>query len=169
MKLFIFLTLFCTTFLFGAPESERVYSTCELLADPQQFNHKIVSVRGDVQAGLEGSWVEDSECKEPFLVGGLSLPKAISLSYRTESGDEPPRNSSHIKQVTEEINKISKGTKAVKLVVTYKGLFETREKWVTLVLPSGDKQLWGLGHLNGFPAQLVIIDMSDPVTSKAKR
>ena len=53
-------------------------------------------------------------------------------------------------------------------MLTYTGTFETRLDWKVLTLGSGEKQLYGFGHLNAFPAQLVITDIGNPVIIENK-
>ena len=152
--------------LAGAEEAERVYSVCELLADPRQFNGKTIRVRGIVEGGMEGSWLESDDCPERFYVGENSLPKAISLSYQSEYGPAPPRNMAHIQRVDQQIRQKRRRAKSGILLLTHTGIFETRTDWKVLNYGSGRKQLWGFGHGNYFPAQLVIMDISDPVVIK---
>ena len=100
------------TVLVGAEEGERVYSVCELLAKPQQFKGKSVRVRGVVEGGTEGAWLKSGECPERFYVGENSLPRAISLSYQSEYGSPPTRNTSHIERVEQQIREQRRKTKS---------------------------------------------------------
>ncbi len=154
--------------LTGAEEAGHVYSVCELLANPQRFNGRTIKVRGIVEGGMEGSWLESDNCPERFYVGEYSLPKAISLSYRSEFGVAAPRNMAHIERVDQQIQKKLRKMKSSVLLLTHTGVFEARTAWKLLNNGSGDKRLWGFGHLNGFPAQLVIIDIEDPLIVRKK-
>jgi hypothetical protein len=142
----------------GAEDADRVYSVCELLASPNEFDGKAVKVRGDVEGGFEGAWLESKDCPEQFYAEGYSLPKKISLAYRSAFGREAVRNEKHIRQVEDRVKHSSKNAKS-DLAVIRTGIFETRKVWMILTLASGEKQLWGFGHLNGFPAQLVVTDL----------
>ncbi|HZT68775.1 MAG TPA: hypothetical protein VFC10_03365 [Terriglobia bacterium] len=164
----IILWLIVGTALGGAQDRGRVYSVCELLAAPQQFNGKSVKVRGAVEGGTEGAWLKSNDCPERFYVGENSLPKAISLSYQSEFGNTPARNTAHIERVEQQIKEAQRKMKSSVLTLTYTGIFETRTDWKTATLASGEKQLWGFGHLNAFPAQLVILDIADPVIVETK-
>jgi len=141
----------------------RVYTVCELLANPQSFNRKAVRVRGIVEGGTEGAWLESSDCPGKFYVGKRSLPNAISLSYQSEFGDAPPRNSAHIERVERQIKEKQRKMKSSVVTLTYSGVFETRTDWIASTSSTGDVQLMGFGHLNSFPAQLVVVDIGEPV------
>lgn len=156
------------TALSGGEDAEHVYSVCELLANPQQFNGKLVKVRGIVEGGMEGSWLKSDDCLERFYVGENSLPKAISLSYQSEFGVAPPRNMAHIERVDRQIREKRQKAKSGVLLLTHTGVFETRTDWKLLNNGAGDKRLWGFGHLNTFPAQLVVVDIADPVIVQKK-
>lgn len=156
------------TVLAGPEEGDRVFSVCELLAKPQQFTGKFVMVRGAVEGGTEGAWLKSGECPERFYVGENSLPRAISLSYQSEYGNTPARNTTHIERVEQTIREQRRKTKSDVLMLTYTGIFETRADWKVLTLGSGEKQLCGFGHLNSFPAQLVVLDIADPVSVEKK-
>ena len=143
----------------GFAQTTRIYSICELLASPRSFQGAIVSVKG-IAVGSEGAWLSADSCGISFVVGDLSLVKALFLSYRSETGRKVNRNSTHIKTVELELaRRWALGVKDIELV--YTGVFETRESWVVLK-DSGRGRIWGLGHDNAFPAQLVITDISDP-------
>lgn len=159
----IILWLSVGTVLAGAADAERVYSVCELLAAPQQFNGRSVKVRGVVEGGMEGAWLKSNDCPERFYVGDNSLPKAISLSYQSEYGDTPARNTVHIERVEQQIREMQRRVKSSVLTLTYTGIFETRTDWKATTLASGEKHLWGFGHLNAFPAQLVVVNIEDPL------
>jgi hypothetical protein len=146
--------------LAGAGESEHVYTVCELLAKPEQFNGKLLKVRGIVEGGMEGAWLKSDDCPNRFHIGENSLPNAISLSYQSEHGTAPPRNAVHIKQIEQQIR--GKQRKTSVLILTYTGIFETRTDWKIVTSGNGEKHLWGFGHLNAFPAQLVVADIADP-------
>ena len=153
--------------LTGAQDAERVYSVCELLVNPQQFNGKTVKVRGIVEGGMHGAWLKSDDCPEPFYVGENSLPREISLSYQSEYGSAPPPNTAHMERVERQIREMLRKTKSGILMLTYTGIFETRTDWKVIIL-AGEPRLWGLGHLNTFPAQLVVTDKADPVVAKRK-
>jgi hypothetical protein len=101
-------------------------------------------------------------------VGEDSLPRAISLSYQSEFGSAPPRNKAHIERIEQQIKEKQRKTKSSLLMLTYTGIFETRTDWKAATLASGEKRLWGFGHLNTFPAQLVVVDIADPLIVQKK-
>jgi len=151
----------------GAENAERIYTVCEVLSRPGQFNGKLLKVRGIVEGGMEGSWLKSDECPERFYVGGNSLPNAVSLSYQSEYGIAPPRNTVHIELVQRQIQ--GKVRKTNVLIMTYTGIFETRTAWKVVTSGTGENHLWGFGHLNAFPAQLVVTDIDDPQVVVKKR
>jgi hypothetical protein len=124
-------------------------------------------VQGIQDGGLEGSWLRGESCPANISVDGLTLSKAIWLDYRSEYGIKVERNEAHIKKVYRELRKRpSKEFRNVPLI--YSGVFETRDKWVIFHDSSGQGRLWGFGHLNGCPAQLVLIDVEYP-SAKPKK
>ncbi len=153
--------------LAGAESGEHVYSVCELLATPHEFNQRIIRVRGIVEGGMEGAWLRDESCPGRFRVGERSLAMAIWLSYQSEYGSPPPRHKAHIDQVERQITAGQRKRTSGLLELTYTGVFETRSEWKLLARRPGETQLWGFGHQNGFPAQLVITDEADPVIGPA--
>lgn len=164
-----FMGLICLTMTSLAAESpERVYTVCELLATPEKFNGKVIRVRGIVDGGMEGSWLRSDDCPERFYAAGYSLPKSIALAYHSEAGVAAARNEEHIQHVEELIRRRIRNRSSDVVTLTYKGIFETRKEWVVLTYPSGEKRLWGLGHDNAFPAQLVVTDISDPVVQRRR-
>ncbi len=156
------------TVLTGGEDAGHVYSVCELLANPQQFNGKTVKVRGIVEGGMEGSWLRSDDCPERFSVGENSLPRGISLSYQSEYGVAAPRKMVHIERVDRQIREMRQRVKSGFLLLTHTGVFETRTDWKLLNNGAGDKRLWGFGHLNTFPAQLVVVDIADPLIVRKK-
>jgi hypothetical protein len=50
------------------------------------------------------------------------------------------------------------------LALIYTGVFETRDEWVVSHDSTGQGRISGLGHENGFPGQLVLIDVELPST-----
>ena len=147
----------------GSWGEARVYTVCDLLKTPQSFNGKSVRVRGIVEGGAEGAWLKSHDCPGKFYVGENALPMAISLSYQSEYGGAPARNKAHIARVERQIREKQRGMKSSVLTLTYSGVFETRTEWVVSTSRTGEVHLLGFGHLNSFPAQLVVVDIADPM------
>ena len=143
---------------------ERVYTVCELLADARGFQRKMVLVRGVVEGGMEGSWLKTAGCPERYVVGKHSLPMAISLSYQSAFGEAPARNAAHLESVERPLRRKKKRV----LTMTFRGQFETPPEWVLSGSRVGEERPMGMGHLNGFPAQLVVVDVQDPMVGGKK-
>ena len=122
----------------------------------------MLKVRGIVESSGEGSWLRSDQCKSRFFIGTDSLTFGLALTYQSAFGAQVSRNNVHIQFVQETIKNLTGKSKQYELMLTLSGLFETRKNWTTLLYPSGEKQLWGFGHENVFPAQLVTVDISDP-------
>lgn len=146
--------------------TDRVFTVCELLANPAEFQGQRLRVLGIEDGGLEGTWLQGKSCPTTVSVEGLTLAKAIWLTYQSEYDIKVQRNGVHIKEVSRQLRKRSKKS-LHNFALIYEGVFETRDKWLIFHDSSGQARVWGLGHLNGFPAQLVLIDVELP-SSKPK-
>jgi hypothetical protein len=140
-----------------------VYSVCELLANLSSFQGRTVRVKG-VVASAEGAWLVGDSCEAQVRIEGASLVKAIFLTYQSMTGKEVPRNTAHIQAVERRLARMYSKRDSKDLELIYTGIFETRDVWMVMA----DGRIRGLGHLNAFPAQLVIIDISDP-PSRSRR
>lgn len=90
------------------------------------------------------------------------MPMALSLSYQSAFGEAPARNEAHIQSVGRTKNRV--------LTMTFRGVFETPPEWVvTRSRIDGPEKPMGMGHLNAFPAQLVVVDVQDAVVRENRR
>ncbi len=150
-------------------QSSEVFSVCDLLTRAREFQGKTVRVRGIQFGGMEGSWLRGDACPTPAVsLNGVTLENNLWLTYQSERGRRVESNVEHVSLVMHQLRKLPK-RQAANVALTYIGVFETRDNWVLLRDSSGKPFLWGLGHLNGFPAQLVIMDVEDVPPPKAPK
>jgi hypothetical protein len=72
---FLPLLLLCSAFS-GSLSAQIVdATTCDILADPQSFDGKIVRVKGTVSSGLEEFALKDASCKQPINAIWLAYPE----------------------------------------------------------------------------------------------
>jgi len=69
--------LFCFCYAISLPLSAQVVdaSVCDILANPQTFDGKIVRVKGTVSAGFDEFVVRDTTCNQPISAIWLSYPE----------------------------------------------------------------------------------------------
>lgn len=71
-----------------------------------------------------------------------------------------------MKTVEQQIKKMPRRMKSWALMITYEGVFETRKEWPVSKLAVGEAPHFGFGHEGYYPAQLVVVDMTDPIWVK---
>lgn len=139
-------------------QQPQVLSVCELFSNIQAYRGKMISVRGVYYFGLR-----DSGCSNHLETQGWVWPTALWVTDSSDrSGvDEQPvefsTDSASRRELDETEARLLKEIKAKRkrLVVTITGLLRTREKYVRVDTHYG-RIGNGYGHLNAFPAELVI-------------
>jgi hypothetical protein len=168
-----------------SPPQPRLWSICELFGDLMSHAGKVVAVRGL----LEGRLALGGRCQRKFVTRYLAFPglpgvipdltaeyvwpTAINLTYSTNRSEgEPPVTFSTdrdsidrtieyiVNQRRTEFKNAESNTDAL---VTVIGMLHVRSHHNIGPFPNGDMHGGGYGHPDTYPAELVILRMSDPV------
>jgi hypothetical protein len=142
-------------------------SVCTLLQELETYNGKTVVVRGVVRGTSEGTWLMGEGCK-PLVTKGFVWPSAIALvapgnpDTLHEPDFEPDRDM--IAKVMQKVRSMAPDPLKDRVILTYTGLFETREKLDAYIGTDACGKPWGFGfgHLNEAPAQIQVRSVSDP-------
>ena len=163
---------------------------CELFGDLVSHAGKLVAVRGL----LEGRLALGGRCQSKFVTRYLAFPglpgvtpdltaeyvwpTAINLTYSTNrsEGESPVTFSTDIDSVDRTIEYIVKQRRTefkdaksnTDALVTVIGMLRVRSHYDIGPLPNGTMHGGGYGHLDTYPAELVILRMSDPVVEVRK-
>jgi hypothetical protein len=131
-------------------------AVCDVLADPLQYDGKLIRIRGEVVGTSEGEWLKGSGCPGVLRTDGYVWDSLVSL--------ELPGYPLQIHKVDFEHDfagdeRLAHGYQLLRRELpdqciswTYTGLFETRKEWSKM---SNGKPR-GFGHLNAAPGALVI-------------
>jgi hypothetical protein len=157
--------------LFGqvvARESPPLLSVCELLIHRNEFNGKMVSVRGAIEGTNEGAWLRSSQsCKYKLVTRGITWPNVISLEYPNNESPNP-EDHANFDVDWNAINTVGVAIpngfnrKTDQIVKTYVGLFQTYPDLDRrLSSDKGDALKSGFGHLGGAPARILVKTVKD--------
>ena len=66
----------------------RPVSVCELLTHREDYNGRLVTVRGEVKGSSEGTWLEaDPDCNYKLVTRGVVWPRIVFLAYPNKISD----------------------------------------------------------------------------------
>ena len=141
-------------------------SVCDLLANPQSFNHKLIAVRGVQVATGEGVWLDGNGCTKRITAGGYQWPDImwIELSdrVRREAGFNVEPLRTDVARIDAQLKKQDFNPRRDRLWITYVGRFETYDDFEHHVLrDSAGSRGIGFGHLNSAPAMLIVTAVRD--------
>lgn len=175
------------------PTQPRLWSICELFEDLASHAGTVVAVRGLLYQGGE-LFALGGRCQSKFVTRYLAFPglpgvipdltaeyvwpTAINLTYSTNrsEGESPVTFSTDrdsidrtieyiVNQRRTEFKNAESNTDAL---VTVIGILRVRSHYNIGPFPNGDMHGGGYGHLDTYPAELVILRMSDPVVEVRK-
>ncbi|MBN9658996.1 MAG: hypothetical protein J0H49_12505 [Acidobacteria bacterium] len=138
-------------------QSSKPLSVCEVLADLQSYRGKVISVRGQLLRGEEGSYLTSDKCARPLETNGYTWKNPIPLSLLPGSADIAVSAQSRERLIQASANT----DKAV--WVTYAGRLETRTSFEMVHRGDGQVVPYGYGHLNACPAELIFTEIRDVV------
>jgi hypothetical protein len=155
------------------PEEKLVpLSVCELIANRNDHNGRIISVRGEVKGGPHGEWMTAStDCRYQLISRGETWPNIIFLSYPNNRSplDEDHANFNidwdSIHQAEETIKRGGYKPGVDRLIETYVGRFVTYsdlDKRVNPGVPGAHKLGFGPVGLDA-PAKLLIRNARDAI------
>ncbi len=143
-----------------APQTERQYLVCEVLADLKTLNGKIISVRGTVTGGGQGAFLV-GKCPSHLVVNGFTWPDAIWLAFPSRSGIPFEADLAAYQRAQATVNGLHPRD-GDEVVMTYVGIVETDDLAKRTFLDRQGKPVGiGFGAQNVAPAQLTIKTVRD--------
>jgi hypothetical protein len=148
-------------------------TVCELLKQPSKFNRRMIELRGIYFQGGHGLFVAGDGCDEVLITKGKRWQSLIWLQL---SREQTERRGMNFEQVTKaemeiataklrEMRRHDPQAKITKVIVTYVGLFETRDDFDSMIgAPADDRPVGsGFGDQGIAPGQLIIDSAKDIV------
>jgi hypothetical protein len=172
---FVVLVLAFLVFVPWALSQERILSVCDLIIHREEYNGRIVTVRGPTQGSEEGSWLAaGDECTYALVTKGVAWPIAITLAFPNNKSKDPLDHADFAVDWTLEKGEaaavrrmIQKGKfdpRSDHLEFTFVGLFRTYPDLEERVSPNiQNSARGGFGHMGAFPAKLLIKTRREPV------
>lgn len=143
----------------GTTDKEPRVTVCELLANMQKWNGRLVEVEGTFRSGTLYIW---DSCPTAITVKGHTFQNVIALadpSVRGVAVHKIPFQRDEASWARFIEATYSEALSGNSLVVTVVGVFETRLDVEQLI--RGDGLPWGFGEQNMAPAQLVVREVRD--------
>ena len=148
-----------------------VLSVCEVIEHRDEYNGKMVGIRGAVEATDEGIWLTAAaDCKYKLVTKGFIWPDMVSLEYPNNSSKDPTEHTDF------EVDWTAMNTVGIaipkgfnpetdEIIKTYVGLFQTYADLGSHVFPEvpGGKYWlkFGFGHLGAAPARILVKTVKD--------
>lgn len=142
----------------AATMPSKTLSVCEVLAeDPARFNGETLSIRGQLQATQEGTWLT-GDCKTHLITKGLSWGNILWV-YVDDSDEDIERSWSTI---SDKLTRLHVDIQRDKVLVTIIGRLETRKSMDDAVyqMPYGPTKV-GFGHMGAAPAEINVLSVRE--------
>jgi hypothetical protein len=141
-------------------------SVCDLLRDPSKYNRKTVSITGIYFPGGHGLYLKGDNCEGVLVTKEFKWPSLVWLPVGDQDFRDRGLNSERLRRALDatgvmlnrEAARNDKDAKVSKVIVTYRGLLETRDNFDQEV-GRGPDGTWvgnGFGPGASAPAQLFI-------------
>lgn len=144
----------------ATPARLRTVTVCEVLKGLNSYNGKMVAVRGEWVVGEEHNFLRAGDCSQKLITSGYVWPNAIHLVYPPSPQAQTPvgfrLDERAMRRVNRAIEKQAKEHGAGSVWITFVGKLETPESLQVADYGGGRLVPNGLGHLGGFPAQLIV-------------
>lgn len=140
-----------------AREAPIVTSVCEILQDPARWRNRVVSVRGVYEYGLR----PQTACSQPFTTNGHVWPQAIDLTGADAEELATWKSTESLGLSFADFVHGERGSPPApgKLrAATFIGVLRSRATYSITATKYGSMGN-GYGHLNAFPAQLVVYEV----------
>lgn len=141
-----------TTIQDGAP-----LSLCAAMANPEKFDGKVIVIRAEYMSGDESTWLMDVKCVSALKLGDQEWPQKLHIWALEVSGmSKYPVDFEPDRTGLARLSQVQRGLVAsgARVMATIEGQFQfyplARGRF------RGKERTLGFGHLNGFPAQLVV-------------
>jgi hypothetical protein len=141
------------------PQSSTL-SVCSVIAGLRGYANRIVTVLGQLESGPEQLFLRGEGCQSPFVTEGYTWPSTLLLRY--PGGPDTPvplpfeADSPSIAAFQIALRQARARNELVVGCVQVTGMIQVREDYFITTRPNGQKRGHGFGHMNAFPAQLVI-------------
>jgi len=153
------------------PVPNTTISICDLLRDPSMYNGEVISLRGVYFPGGHGLYLKGEGCDGTLNTRGYRWPSLVWIVNNEQEmqrhGRSMERYLQALVQVADagrrELLRKSPGAKIGRVIVTYTGLFETRDDLASAVFqrPDGSVVGIGFGEAPGAPGQLFVDSVKD--------
>lgn len=163
----LFHLLFALVLSQAVPQRDKPLSVCDVLADLQSYNGKMVTIRG-IEGGGEGAFLIGENCRKHLVTKGYVWPDLIWITYPWSSlrpGSLHFQTDQHSVVVTDRAFKRAGFRDGDTAIVTITGLLETYDRLEDHVFSApvaAQTHALGLGPDNIAPAQLIIREVADP-------
>jgi hypothetical protein len=131
---------------------------CQVLANLETYRNQEIRVRGEWVQTDHGMSLRD-RCRETLQTKEYKWLSAIWLQLPSAEEENPVDFSldrSALEGAQNEVTRLSRRRRPTPVYATFVGRVQARERLETVVGPGGDVIAVGFGHLNLYPAQLVI-------------
>jgi hypothetical protein len=147
----------------NAPGRDNAISICDLLKDLAEYRNQSVQVRGELRTGRHRNALFGVNCEHSVLTDEHVWLDALWLvaEKRSTKVNEPGVDKKAMKEVYDAIGTARRNGKKGKVLLTFVGRIETRERFFG---GRGGNGRWignGYGHMNAYPAQLVYRSAKD--------
>ncbi len=148
----------------------QILSVCNLIAQRDKYDGKVVTVRGELKSGTEGSWlINATECDSRLVTKGVVWPNIVHLAYPNNRSSNPMDQADFAidwgaeKRIGAWVLRSGFNPDRDHLIETFVGLFRTYPDLENRVSPNmQDGVRAGFGHLGAAPMQLLIKTRKDP-------
>jgi hypothetical protein len=140
--------------LVGQTQNRPAIHVCEVLRNLQKYRNLEISVRGEWVYTDHGMTLRES-CDTPLTTSGHVWPNGIWLAYPWLRDEEEKPVDYKLDQRKMKAALRRAGKISGQVYATFTGKLQARESLTVFVSSSGPKG-YGFGHLNTWPAQIVI-------------
>lgn len=148
----------------------QVISACQLMSQLQHYRDNVVSVTGLYMVTKESTYIGvDKSCQIRFATEGYAWPRGIDLKgvryYKAETGQSPFQRTDDDSRSIEQLSRTYDRLKDHERIrATFVGLLLVPREYVVRRQPDGRLASGsGYGHMNAWPAQLILKAVKDIV------
>lgn len=136
--------------------ADRVLTVCDVLENPSQYRHRILTVRGIYFDGLR------QDCQRHLITGGHAWPDAVNLINAVPplAGEGEPVGQTDLaswERLDRLVVREARANRKEEIWAEVTGLLRTPEKYVE----ADGRVALGFGHLGVYAAELVVIRISN--------
>ena len=151
-------------------EDSEWASLCTVLTHLGNFAGKRVTIQGEIVTGREAFYLRDSNCEKGPKTGDYVWPPELWLTPPNESAPLPKGRrydrASFERLHADVARKAQQGR--VRIMASVTGTIRTRENLGAVRASDGRWLTNGLGHLNVFPAEMILESVANWVITAVK-